>query len=140
MVTIKATIFYEKRYWVGTFERIDGEGYAVAKHIFGGDPSDSEIYEFVLNHYQELKFGKPQEFTLQIRRMNPKRLQREIRKEIERFKESANPSTFAQGYMREELEKNKQEKKHVSRQERDLKKKEKFNLKQKKKKKKHRGH
>ena len=28
MATIKATIFFEKRYWVGTFERTDKEGYA----------------------------------------------------------------------------------------------------------------
>ncbi len=35
MATIKATIFLDKRYWVGAFERTDKEGYAVARHIFG---------------------------------------------------------------------------------------------------------
>ncbi len=54
MTVIKATIFFEKKFWVGTFERIDKEGYALAKHIFGGEPTDPEIYEFVLNHYHEL--------------------------------------------------------------------------------------
>jgi hypothetical protein len=67
MANIKATIFFDKRYWVGTFERTDKEGYAVAKHIFGAEPADPEVYEFVLNHYQELKFGEPKEFTLEIK-------------------------------------------------------------------------
>ncbi len=114
MVNIKATIFFEGRYWVGSFERTDKEGYAVARHIFGGEPTDPEVYEFVLNHYQELQFGPPREFTLQIKRMNPKRAQREIRHEMERLKETAKPSTFAQDYMREELEKNKLERKRLS--------------------------
>ncbi|MBS0605078.1 MAG: YjdF family protein [Verrucomicrobia bacterium] len=56
--TIKATIFFEKRYWVATFERVDKEGYAIARHIFGAEPSDAEVHEFVLNHYQKLNFGE----------------------------------------------------------------------------------
>jgi len=98
MATIKATIFFDKRYWVGTFERTDKEGYAVARHIFGGEPSDPEVYEFVLTHYLELKFGEPKRFTLEIKRMNPKRVQREVRREMERIKETSKPSTFAQDY------------------------------------------
>lgn len=37
--------------------------------------------------------------------MNPKRVQREVRREMEKIKVTAKPSTFAQDYMREELEK-----------------------------------
>ncbi len=33
MANIKATIFFDKRYWVGTFERTNKEGYAIARHI-----------------------------------------------------------------------------------------------------------
>ena len=63
MATIKATIFFEKCFWVGTFERTDKEGYAVARHIFGGEPSDPEIHEFVLTQYHELKFGELRKST-----------------------------------------------------------------------------
>jgi hypothetical protein len=140
MITIKATIFFEKRFWIGTFERTDKQGYAVARHIFGGEPTDPEIYEFVLKHYQELNFGTPKEFALEIKRMNPKRLQREVRREMEKMKESSNPSTFAQDYMREELEKKKKEKKHQSSAEKMARKEKQFILKQEKKKEKHRGH
>ena len=140
MATIKATIFFEKRYWVGTFERTDKDGYAVARHIFGAEPSDPEIYEFVLNHYHELKFGELKEVNIQIQRMNPKRVQREVRLEMERMKETTNPSTIAQDYMREEIEKKKKEKKRVSSAEKQARKDEQFALKQLKKREKQRGH
>lgn len=140
MISITATIFFDKRYWVGAFERTDREGFAIARHIFGSEPSDPEVYEFVLTHYTELKFGEPKEFALEIKRMNPKRVQREVRREMERMKETAKPSTFAQDYMREELEKKKLAKKQLSREEKQARKDEQFTLKQKKKKEKQRGH
>src|SRR5262249_36682221 len=114
MATIKATIFFESRFWVGTFERTDKEGYAVARHIFGAEPSDPEVHDFVLNHYYELKFGEAKEINIQIQRMNPKRVQREVRREMEKIKETARPSTLAQEYIREEIEKKKKEKKTIN--------------------------
>lgn len=140
MATIKATIFFDKRYWVGTFERTDKEGYAVARHIFGAEPNDSEIHAFVLNHYHELKFGEFKKLDLQIQRMNPKRAQREVRREMERMKETTKPSTFAQDYMREEMEKKKKEKKSNNSAEKQARLDEQFAIKQEKKKEKHRGH
>lgn len=140
MASIKATIFFEKRFWIGTFERTDKEGYAVARHIFGAEPSDPEIHEFVLNHYQELKFGEAKEIHVQIQRMNPKRVQREVRREMEKMKETTRLSTLAQDYMREEIEKKKKEKKNISSAEKQAYKDQQFSMKQQKKKEKHRGH
>lgn len=140
MVSIKATIFFDKKFWIGTFERTDKTGFAIARHIFGSEPTDPEVYEFILTNYQDLQFGSPKEFTLEIKRMNPKRVQREVRREMERIKESAKPSTFAQDYMREELEKNKLIKKQKNAAEKRLWQKEQFALKQLKKKEKLRGH
>ncbi len=140
MTTIKATVFFEKRFWVATFERMDGEGYAVARHIFGAEPTDPEIHEFILNHYQELNFGELREIQLHIKRMNPKRVQREVRREMEKIRETARPSTLAQDYMREEMEKKKKERKNRSSAERQARKEEQFAIKQLKKKEKHRTH
>lgn len=140
MVTIQATIFFEKRFWVGLFERTDKEGYACARHVFGGEPADSEVHEFVLNHYHELNFGELREFQLEIKRMNPKRVQREVRREMEKLKETTKPSTVAQDYIREEIEKKKKEKKSQSSAEKQTLKEEQFSLKQQKRKEKHRGH
>lgn len=111
MATIKATIFFEKRFWVGTFERTDKDGYAVARHIFGAEPSNPEVYDFVLNHYVELKFGEAKEVSIQIQRMNPKRVQREVAREMEKIKETSKPSTLAQDYLREEIEKKRKRRK-----------------------------
>ncbi len=140
MATIKATIFLDKRLWVGTFERTDREGYAIARHVFGSEPSDQEVYEFVLSHYYTLRFGEAKEVTLQIQRMNPKRVQREVRREMERLKETTKPSTLAQDYMREELEKQKKEKKSITSAQKEARKEEQFLLRQEKKKQRHRGH
>ncbi|MCH9613339.1 MAG: hypothetical protein SP1CHLAM54_03380 [Chlamydiia bacterium] len=108
---IKATIYLEKAYFVGSFERTDKGGYTVARHIFGGEPSDQDVYDFVLEHYHTLNFGPKKTFELTIKRVNPKRLQREVKKEMERVKKESKPSTLAQDYMREELERNKKAKK-----------------------------
>lgn len=140
MATIQATIFFEKRFWVGTFERTDKAGYAVARHIFGGEPSDPEIFQFVLDHYQDLKFGQAKNIQIHIQRMNPKRVQREVRREMEKMRETSKPSTIAQDYMREEIEKTKKQRKTVSSAEKQARKEEQFNLKQEKRKEKHRGH
>lgn len=140
MATIKATIYFDKRFWVGTFERIDKEGYAMARHIFGVEPSDPEVYDFILNHFHELKFGEAKEVHIQIQRMNPKRVQREVRREMQKIKETTKPSTLAQDYIREEVEKKKKEKKTTNSAEKQARKDRQFFLKQDKRKKKHRGH
>ncbi|MCB1118054.1 MAG: YjdF family protein [Chlamydiia bacterium] len=140
MALIKATIFFEKRFWVGVFERTDKEGYAAARHIFGKEPSDQEVYDFILNQFHELKFGEAKEISIQIQRMNPKRVQREVRREMERVKATTKSSTLAQDYMREEIEKKKKEKKSISSAQKQAWKEEQFSLKQSKKKAKHRGH
>ena len=140
MITIKATIFFDQRFWMGTFERTDKKGYTIARHIFGSEPTDSEVYDFVLQHYHELKFGELKEFKLQIKRMNPKRIQREVRREMAKLKKTMMPSTFAQNYVREELERKKKEKKCQSRAEKQARQDKQFQIRQNKKKAKHRGH
>lgn len=138
--TIKVTVLLENSLWVGLFERNDEEGYAVARNIFGGEPSDAELYEFVLTHFDELKFTEPQEFMLVIKRKNPKRIQREVRKEMEKAKKGLPSTSHAQEVLRINLEKHKKVKKQISKEEKEAKLEEKFQLKQAKRKKKHRGH
>ena len=140
MISIKVTIYLENSFWVGSFERTDKKGYAACKKIFGSEPTDPEIYDFVLNNFNELNFGAPKEFKLEIKRKNPKRVQREVRREMEKMKDLQRPSTLAQDYMKEELEKNKKEKKKLSKEKKEARIKEQFDLKQKKRKEKHKGH
>lgn len=139
--TIKATILLEDAFWIGVFERNDETGYSVARQIFGSEPTDPEIYEFISLHYQELKFTSPKEFTVVIKRKNPKRMKREVRKEMEGVKSAAKATvSFAQEAMRLALEENKKLKKNQSTAEKEAEKQMKFLLKQEKRKEKHRGH
>lgn len=137
--TIQVTVLQEQ-FWVGIFERNDDEGYAVAREIFGSEPSDAELYQFVTENFQQLKFTKPQEFKLVIKRKNPKRLQREVRHLMERAKTGLPSTTHAQEALRLELEQNKKLKKTTTRIEKLAQQQEKFLLRQEKKKKKQRGH
>ncbi|MBS4167211.1 hypothetical protein NEOC65_002317 [Neochlamydia sp. AcF65] len=69
------------------------------------------MHKFVLNHYPEIKFGEVKEINIQIQRMNPKRVQREVRREMARMKETTQPSTLAQDYRRGGLEKKRKKRK-----------------------------
>ncbi|ABS77245.2 YjdF family protein [Coxiella burnetii] len=139
LYTIHATVLLENSFWVGIFERKDNEGYAVARQIFGDEPTDAELYEFVTSHFDELRFTEPVKFKLVIKRKNPKRLKREIRKVMKKT-EKLPQLTRAQEVLKLDLEKKKKEKKVLSRSEKEGQLEKKFQLKQAKKKKKQRGH
>lgn len=138
--TVQVTVLLEKGLWIGIFERKDDEGYAVARKIFGGEPSDPELYEFVLTNYSELKFSSPQDIVLVIQRKNPKRLKREVKRTMEKAKQGQPPSSHAQEALRLELEKNKKVKKTLSKEQKEAEQERKFSLKQAKRKQKHKGH
>jgi hypothetical protein len=141
--TIKVTVLLENSFWVGIFERTDEKNYSVARNIFGKEPTDAELYEFISHHYHELKFTSPQDFTLVIKRMSPKRIQREVRKEMEKAKSKVQEhpkESIAQETLRLELEKNKKVKKAQSKLEKEASEQRKFELNQAKRKQKHRGH
>src|SRR5262245_51507309 len=117
--TIKVTVLLENSFWAGIFERNDDGGYAVARKFFGGEPTDAELYEFVLANFDELKFTEPQEFKLIIKRKNPKRVQREVKREMEKAKKGLPSTTHAQEVLRLELEKNKKLRKVISKTEKE---------------------
>ncbi len=55
----KCTIYFEDPFYVGIFERIDERGYSVARYVFGAEPSDAELLQFVRNDYRRLQFSSP---------------------------------------------------------------------------------
>lgn len=138
--TIKVTVTLERSLWVGIFERTDKKGYAVARKLFGGEPADPQLYEFISTHFYQLKFTEPHDFKLVIKRKNPKRILREVRREMERAKADLISETRAQEVLRFELEKNKKTKKKISRTDKQAKAQRSFLVRQEKKKKKKRGH
>jgi hypothetical protein len=140
LYTIKVTVQLKNSLWIAIFERDDDEGYAVARHIFGAEPTDPELYEFVSGNYFALKFTEPHNnIKLDIKRKKYKRMVREVRKEMKKSSQHP-PSSRAQDVLREELEKNKKVRKSLTREQKQAEKDAKFALKQSKKKKKMRGH
>ena len=76
------TVFFEEPFWVGIFERVENGKLSVSKVTFGTEPKDYEIWEFVLKEYDRLQFSPSVEVTAKELTKNPKKLQREIHKQM----------------------------------------------------------
>ena len=42
------TVFFEGPFWVGVFERIEDGRLSVCRVVFGSEPRDYEVLEFIL--------------------------------------------------------------------------------------------
>ena len=56
-VSGKLTVFFEEPFWVGVFERVSDGNLSVCQVMFGAEPKDYEVYEFVLKNYYQLQFS-----------------------------------------------------------------------------------
>ncbi|WP_105616122.1 YjdF family protein [Vallitalea okinawensis] len=128
---------FEKPFWIGIFERKDGTNYEVARMVFGSEPKDYEVYDFILKHYHQLKYSLqiPIEEVVE-KKINPKRLQRTINKEVG----NRGIGTKAQQTISLQREASKLKKRKLRKDYKEVVKKRKFELKLQKKKKKHKGH
>ena len=54
--SVMLTVFFEGPFWAGVFERTAGGKLSVCKVTFGAEPKDQEVWEFILKHYDYLKF------------------------------------------------------------------------------------
>jgi len=131
------TVFFEDPFWVGVFERQDKNKYEVCKITFGAEPNHAEVYDFILENWNNMKFSPPQEASvIDEKQVNPKRMQREINKQQQKIR----VGTKAQAVMKLQLEQGKLEKKSISRSQRETEKNYRFELRTEKQKAKHRRH
>ena len=86
------TVFFEDPFWVGVFERVDDGKLSVCKVTFGAEPKDYDVWEFVLQHYDELVFSPAVETEMRQIADNPKRRLRNVRKQTERRGIGTKPS------------------------------------------------
>ncbi len=136
-VSIKLNVVFKETFWIGIFEKVYGGEYEVSKVVFGAEPKDYEVYDFVLKNFYNLRFSN--HLCIEIvekRRVNPKRYQRKIKKELE----NRGIGTKAQLAMQLQHGDNKVARKVASRAEKEEEKQKKFNLRQQKKNEKRRGH
>lgn len=133
----KLTVFFEDPFWIGIYEREADGKYEVCKFTFGSEPKDYEVNSFLLNHWNHLRFSPSLEVPKTVSRsMNPKRMQRDIRKQLQ----STGVGTKAQQALKLQQEEGKQKRKSDSREQREAVKEYQFELHQTKRKEKHRGH
>ena len=134
-VSGKLTVFFEEPFWVGVFERVADGKLSVCKVTFGAEPKDYEIYDFVLKNYYRLRFSPAVAADVKEAGCNPKRVQREARKQVQ----NTGIGTKSQQALKLQQEQLKTERKIVNRVQREAEKQRQFELKQQKKKEKHRG-
>ncbi|MBK1811790.1 YjdF family protein [Clostridium sp. YIM B02505] len=136
---IKLTILFNEPFWVGIFEAMDGYELKVCKVTFGAEPRDEEVHEFILMNFYRLNFSgsvRLEKTELALKKKNPKRLQRSIKKEIS-AKEIGTKAQIAMKLQHDQL---KQERKEKTKEQKLQEEERKFNIRQRKKLDKHKGH
>ena len=123
-VSDRVTVFFEDPFWVGVFECISEGKLSVCKVTFGAEPKD----------YQ-LRFSPAVATDVKETGRNPKRIQREVRKQVQ----NTGIGTKSQQALKLQQEQLQTECKTVSREQREAEKQRQFKLKQQKRKEKHRG-
>ena len=135
-VSGKLTVYFEAPFWVGVFERIEDGKLSVAKVTFGAEPKDFELQEYIQKCYSTLKFSPVVETVVKELKRNPKRMQREAKRQMQ----ETGVGTKAQQALKLQQEQDKQKRKVRSREKKEAEELRKFELKQQKKREKHKGH
>lgn len=135
-VESKLIIYFEEPFWVGVFEELEGDKLSACRMVFGAEPTDAEVYDFILKHYYHLRFSAPVKTEIRPKADNPKRRQRNARKQLEK----SGIGTKSQQALQKQYEENKTERKRTTHEQREAEKQWQFELKQQKRKEKHRGH
>ena len=135
-VSGKLTVYFEEPFWIGVFERIEDGKLSVSKVTFGAEPKDYEVQEYIQKHYASLKFSPAVDAVVKDIKRNPKRMQREARRQMQ----ETGIGTKSQQALKLQQEQNKQERKIRSKEKKEAEELRKFEMKQQKKREKHKGH
>ena len=131
------TVYFEPPFWVGLYQREDGDGCRVCKVTFGREPHDQEVLEWLLRNFRRLEFSPPVAGARKAAPLpNPKRLLREARKAVR----PAGKGTKAQQALQLQREQHKTQRQADSRERREAERERKLALRREKHRQKHRGH
>ena len=130
-VSGKLTVYFEEPFWVGVFEHIEDGKLSVAKVIFGAEPKDYEVQEYIQKYYSDLKFSMAVDTAVKDISRNSKRMQRQARKQMLKkgIGTKSQQLLKLQHERKERSHKKKETEEHIM-----------FELKQQKKKERHKGH
>lgn len=130
------TILFEDPFWIGLLESTEGDQMQVCKITFGAEPTEQGVLEFLNRNWSHLKYSKPIKAETKAKPKNPKRMQREARKQTL----ATGIGTKSQQALKQQQEENKLERKTISKAMREAENNRKFEIKQAKRKEKHKGH
>lgn len=135
-VSSTLTVYHDGQFWVGVVEHVESDMLSVARVVFGAEPSNEEVYTWVLERWTSLHLStatEPVESHQNRLPGNPKRRAREAAKalhmrgastasqralarERERSKDEARPKRMARGreetFARWEKRREKRRRKH----------------------------
>ena len=134
-VHVTFTVFFEDPFWVGVLESAAEGKQKACKITFGAEPKDYEIHRFLLENYHRLRFSPAVAVKEQKPSQNPKRVQRELRKQLR----DTGVGTRSQQALQMQREEMKTERKQRGKARREAEKERLFHLKQQTRKEKHRG-
>lgn len=135
-VELTLTILFENPFWIGLFERVDGNMREFCKITFGPEPKACEVYDLILRDLKEMRFSPAIQIERhELRRVNPKRMQRQISSAIHNH----GIGTKAQEALKLLREKEKTHKRLLSREQIEAEKERRYSLKRQKKKEKRKG-
>lgn len=132
------TVYFEGPFWVGILESEDEGILVVARHVFGAEPGNAELLDFMLDGFHMMRRQgslSPRQEREENRPRNPKRLLREARRDAARP-----PATKAQAALSASREARMSESKALRREAREDAEARRFLLHAGKRKEKHRGH
>ena len=127
MDTGRLTVFFEDPFWVGVFERISDGKLSACRVIFGAEPRDCEVWDFILKRYDGLKFSPTVAVEGRQTADHPKR-------------RASGVGTKSQQALQMQREERKTQRKQRGKERQNAEKQRRFDLKQQKRKAKRRGH
>lgn len=134
--SISLTVYFEGPFWVGVFERIADGRLSACKVTFGAEPKDYDVLTLILKRYDGLAFSPAVEAEGKKTADNPKRRQRDAKRQVQ----CSGVGTKSQQALQRQREEMKAERRQLGRARREAEKQRRFDLKQQKRKEKRRGH
>jgi hypothetical protein len=134
------TVYFDGQFWVGVAEALTPAGLRACRHVFGAEPADVEVLEFVNHRLLPLLLERSHassewDAMPADRPGNPKRVAREAARAVHEH----GVSTMAQSALKAEYESRKQESRIVTREARDEEQARRYLIARRKAKSKHRG-
>ena len=83
-VSSTLTVYHDGQFWVGLAEHVEDGRYGIARIVFGAEPSDGEILQFVTSEWEKLSFSGDKATETSKPAKNPKRRIREASKALKR--------------------------------------------------------